>query len=813
MAFPVSDTLKAISEQINKEPMLILKIEGSQYIYGSADVFENAKWDDPRITWDNEIGVTWDGEIAREDSKPYIMIKGKTTKKLAQQLLVDKGGSGSVAVMTIDLVDYKGEVAQDLSFDQIGDPLGKKAEVYMSFVGGRFPQDAIPIIRGFVDDLRYNAGSIAVSVSLSTNLLRQSTFEQYKSVLTAGIDGVTTTIPVESVGGLFESADALTTYIRIDDEIMEVTAINANDFTVIRSRLGTIAAVHNIEADVSSYYTLEGNPLDLALKLLHSKEGNEFKETDFEATNINRISVSEVVDGAIIFDYYDIEEGTGLVPGDLIQLPGSLLNTGTYTVESFVQLNTGKSYILVEESLVEETGVNYTLHIKSKYNVLPDGIGMDVDFVDTAAFEYEKSINQAAFEDYFLRLKDTISDTKEFIIKELFRPQAIYLIPRKAKTSCKVTAPPFTVEDIPLLNTRNVYDMTKIEMRRSTHQYLINNVIYRYDEGVLTEDFFAKYIDYNQEFPNLDVVGRKRLEIDSKGLQRTPQALQAIQRFSTRILNRYKFGARYIRNVKVLLSVGLRIEIGDVVFFGGEDTLLVNLQTGSRDLPVAQYEVINKDLDATKGIVVLELLETGFGIDGVFAVFSPSSLVDANSTTEKIFLDRLWDTSQYTTEREKWDRWIGLPIRVRSQDYTYDEVTTLSAYDPITNNGILVDPPLPTPPLEGYIVELAKYGEYGDTDLENMAKLTYCFTMPSTLLTAVTDDKTFDVDPTEIGKFEVGMQVNVHSTDYVRDSITRFIDDITSNTITLNDDLDITPQIGDRLEVYAFANAKGYRII
>jgi len=69
MAYEVSETFKNLSEQINKEPMLVLEIEGSQYLYGSAPILETARWDDPRIDWDNNIGVTWDGEIEKVNSQ------------------------------------------------------------------------------------------------------------------------------------------------------------------------------------------------------------------------------------------------------------------------------------------------------------------------------------------------------------------------------------------------------------------------------------------------------------------------------------------------------------------------------------------------------------------------------------------------------------------------------------------------------------------------------------------------------------------------------------------------------------------------
>ena len=335
----------------------------------------------------------------------------------------------------------------------------------------------------------------------------------------------------------------------------------------------------------------------------------------------------------------------------------------------------------------------------------------------------------------------------------------------------------------------------------------------RFNPGVLEEKFFDKTIRSNADsFLRLGKV-RKDLAIEANGLDRAPETSQTIDRISSSILNRYKFAARYVRGVKVLLDVGIRLEIGDIVFFGGEDTKLVNIQTGERDFPATQYEIINKKLDVIKGSVELELLETGFGIDGIFATYSASSLIAAGSTADRLLLDRLWDDSQYEFERDKWNRWIGLKIRVRSDDYTYDEIATISGLDPVTDNGLILDPPLPSAPSEGFYRDLARYTDYSTEELEEIMKLSHCFTMPSAEVTSVTSNKIFDLDPSEIVKFEVGMQINVHKDDYTVDSSTRIIDDITGNTITLDEDLDITPVAGYRVETYSYATAKGYRII
>lgn len=810
MAFEISPTLTSLKDQINKEPMLVLEIEGSQYLYGSAPILETARWDDSRINWDNQIGVTWDGEIEKANSKPYIIVKGKTTKQLSQQLLVDKGGSGSVATMNIELVDYRGEVAQDLSFGQIGDPLGKKATIYMGLAGGRFPQDFFRLLIGYVDDLQYEAGSITVSVAQAQNLMRQSAFEQYQAQLIDPINTVDTVLNVVETATLLESQDALTSYIRIDDEVMEVVSKTDTTITVIRGSIGTAISSHDADADILSQYGLTGRPLDLALKLMHSRLDNGFSLFSSKIVSLNRISSTEIINGAIIVDSYDIQESSGASAGDLIELIGTASNDGIYTIIGFDRLDTGRSVILVDSNLSEETSLSLDLNLKSQYNVLPDGAGLDLNFVDTPAFEEIASIFQASFTDYTFYLKDTIENVRDFIISEIFTPQGLYLIPRKGKASCKYTAPPFSVEDLPILNTSNLVDLTKITMRRSTHKYLLNSVIYRYNQGIIEDKFFDKVVRLSADSFNRIKTGRKRLEINSLGLRRNNEVAQLIDRASRGILNRYRFGARYVRNIKPLFQVGLILEIGDIVFFGGEDTQLVNFENGERNIPIGQYEIINKKLNSFTGSTSVELLETGFDLDGIFGVFSPASRIAAGSDQNRLLVEEFWESDQYEKERDKWDKWIGLKVRVRSDDYTFDELATLQGLDSVTNNGLLITGLSTTPPV-GSFVELAKYQDYGQEELELLAKLTYTFVMAQAEIDTVTDDKIFDVlDSSELS---IGMTINVHSDDYTEDSETRVIDDIVGNTITLDEDLNITPAAGYKVEIYSFPDARGYRFL
>lgn len=813
MAHVLSPTTQALAQAIDKEPLIIVDIEGSQYLYGTGPILETIKWDDDRVKWDNNNNYTWDGQIEKKISKPYINLK-KTTKGLSQQLLVDKGGSGSISTMDIALIDYRGEVAQDLSFDQIGDPLGRRADVYLGLKGGRHPQDSVRIFRGFIDDLSYDVGQIIVSVSHPENLKRQSILEQHQSQITSTINAIVTTIPVTTVAPFIETGSSLTSYIRIDDEVMEVLSLGSNTFEVSRGALGTLIAPHEIEADVTSFYRLQGKPLDLALQLMLSSPGNEATTSDtLKIQAINSLSNVLNIPGALLINDLDVEDRTGLSVGDIVTIAGSASNDGSYSIKSFGQLDTGKSYIVLDGSFTDEINLDLNLIYNSQFNVLNDGLGLTVDQVDTDAFKEVSEIFSANFIDTDWYIKDTIENTKEFIDRKLFQPFGIYTIPRNAQISCKYTSAPFSIQTLPTLNNDNIVGITKVRMRRSTHKYLYNEIVYRYNEGVLEDKLFDKVIRLSADSANRIKAGRKRYAVDVAGVRRSSEAIQVLDRAAGKILDRYKFASRYITNVNVLFQVGMTLEIGDIVFFGGEETQLFNLQTGARDLPIAQYEIINKRMDIGEGKVTLSLLETGFSFENsTFGVFSPSSLIGTGATTSLLPLEPLFsDCSTPAQDRLKWEQLVGLKVRIRSEDYTYDETTTLDRLDPVSDYRLILDPPLSSAPPAGAVIELAEYTEYGDEETEQLIKLKYTFTTPQAEITSVVNSQEFDVDT--IDGFKAGQLVAVHSEDYIRNSEGVRIDTIIGNTITLTSALNITPQIGDKLELLAYDNAKGYRFL
>lgn len=805
MAFNLTARAEAATRQTSQQPQLIFEIEGVPVIFANQPVLEALRWD-KGYKWDT--GLRWDSAVVKPDSRDYIKLSG-TTNNYSQQLNVDRaGGTGSIGSINASLVDKNSEVSKLLSFNAIDEILGKKCTVYLSYANTRFPDDAIELIRGgFVNQYSSFNGEVNISVTHPENLKRSTIFKKYTAQLTAPIDDIQTTITVNSTQNFIPSADILTSYIQIEDEIMEVVSIDSNtQFSVVRSRLNTIAAPADNESDINSLYRLQGNPLDIALRLQLSTENNDFFTSDYKIKNFDN--------NVITFENYNIKRVTGLIQNDTIRITGSISNDGDYTVNDFGLNTDGSSFIIINEQLNNEVGDGAVFSYKSQFNTIPTAgasVGMLPDQVDCDTYVDVRETYSTNFYDYDYIITDTIKDTKSFIDTELFFPQALYSIPRRAASSVKFTAPPLSTENLPVLNTDTIINMDKLKPVRSSSKYYYNEVIYNFNYDVLQDKNLDTFISISNESKARIKAGDKSLIIDSRGTERSTDNLLQLELSSTRLLNRYRFAATAFKGVELLYRNGYFLECGDTILLGGSDTKIVDFKTGLRTGETKAYEIINKSINIKTGKVSLDLLETSFGLTGKFAVFSPSSTIAAGSTTTSLILDKVFDNFDDGIQRDKYANLIGAKIRIHSEDYDYDEITTLESFS-LQNQSAIIVSELPSAPQQGYFLELAPY-ENQDSDISEQVKLQYSFTMSQSEITSVTDESTFEV--LDASAFAPDMLINVHSDDYNRDSVELEIDSISTNQITLKEPLSFTPVIGDKIEALGFSDSLdgGYRFV
>jgi hypothetical protein len=790
----LSVTAQALIKEIGINPQIILEIEGLDLIFGALPILKTARWDDdsPEAIWDG--GATWDGKFEDVRSRDWISLN-ETTTNITQQIAPDKGSTSSISTVNISIIDVNNEVSKVIAFDNISDILGRKATFSIGFAQGAHPEDSNPIFRGVVVDFFSEAGKIMISLASPEVFKRQLFLEKFQTEITAALTNSQTTIPVASTAGIYPAQDALNSFIRIDDEIMQVVSIDSDtQVTVIRAQLNTLANPHDSEASVDTFYTLTGKPLDLALKVMLSSEGNAYFESLDVPKSIEFVSLTEQIQNALIFDYFDIKEKTGLNIGDSIQLD-SALNTGTYTIDFFGSLPSGGSYIVLNESLNLEVEYTGTFKYKSKYNTLSTGLGMLTSEVDVDQFELIDVQYGNNFVEYEIYIKDSIDNAKDFIDSQIFFPQGLYSIPRKARSSVKFVAPPFSSDIVPYIGIDNVLNASKIKQRRSVHKFHYNTFVYRYNVDSIEDKYLTGKVIISADSLDRIPVGKKQLRIESDGLRNTPETSNMISNVGQRQLDRYQYAPVYYDDIEVNYKTGYALEVGDVVPFGGTELKISDLQTGAQGTKFELFEIINKSLNVKNGNIKLSLVSTAFDIASRYAVVGLSSILGEGSTVNRIRIERFLDTEEYFQESDKWLDYIGQIVAVRSPDYTYYHEVEFKGVDPSDNGFLLLDESLPSAPLAGYIIEPADYAD--QATVNDRFKIEFAHFNAEAKITAVTSQTVFEVDSPS--KLVVGSFIVVNSKDYTRDSLGKKlkIDSIVGNQVTLDTSIGFVPVVGD----------------
>lgn len=781
MAYTLTAEAKLAASQNQKTPNLIIDVEDVG-VFGYFQDFKTLKFDDGYEF--DDPNLFFDTKVPNNDTYPFIN-KDKTTKKLTQQLNQDKGGTGSIPSMKVSLVDYRSQVTSLIGTKEI---LGKKANAYLSFAGLEHPKDSIRIFSGTVTAMQSGPGEYLLTIDNPDYLKRQELFIQYVDELTVAINDTDTTLNVRDHSNFIGAQAQLESFVRIDDEIMKVNLIGGNTEqfnTVTRGQLDTTAASHDIGTEITSVYRLAGNPIELALALMLSKNNfDEYYSTD--TFSFVEVSSQEFVN-SIIVEEFDIADERSITPGDIAEITGSNGVDGQYNVVDVGIVDGNFSYVTIDGNI---TAANHQLGTAvkffSQYNTLPEGCKMNPDEVDIAQHLKVNEQFGAQFPQVDVKITDSIN-AKEFIETELYSPIAAYFLPRKGRASVGYTAPAIAGEGTITLNTDNLANASKIRTDRTVNKNFYNSIVYKYGFNIIADKFTDATLSISEDSNNRIRAGSTPLTIETKSYSSGDVNRNFFDALSLRLLDRYQFAATFFR-VEPLYGIGYSVEVGDIVLVDGKELQIYDDKTGRRDTFERLMEVTNKDLDITTGNVSLVVTDTNFGLEGRYASIGPGSLLNSGSTTSRIKIKKSFGTGPLDFEFEKWADYVGETIQIRSEDFAYQESTTLLGIDEADTNFLLVDT-LSVAPLEDYIVELAPYDETGD-----FAKLLHASFAPRVQIVSGADNFSFDVDPADIGKFFVGSILDIHKEDYSgsRAESAR-VSDITSNTITVESDLTFTP--------------------
>lgn len=793
MAFELTDKTKFLASARNKQITVILEIDGIPLIYSSQDIAKIARIGDEGLLIGNfVIG----GSFKPSNNQSLISIKDGTTTNITSQIQQDKSAASSISTMRIALVDKDNKVSQAMSDGfYVDDIISKEANIYLGFSGGNHPEDSVRIFSGNITDFDTATGLVLITVSHPDNLKRQDILTKLETSLTGSISDIDTIINVESTKDFVLSQDSLTSYIKINDEIIEVGNKTDTSFTgCIRGRLGTVATSHNLDDDCNSFYRLKDSPIPLALKVILS--GDSLNKKTF---NVLRFENKK-----IFFSDYNIQDNNGLTTGDKITITGVVSLTNE-TIISY-GVGNGESYVETAIDLGTAPVTNEVATFKSKYNTLNFGGGLRSDQVDIEQHEKINSIFGGSFPEIDIYIKDDLN-LKEFVENEILLPIGAISVPRKGRISLTYTAPPLADTDTKLINNKSIVRPNNIVIKRNTNRRFYNTVKYTFDEFVLEEKTRRNNILVSADSLNTIRVGSKPLKIEAKGFRQ--QASNFIDIQSRRFIDRYKRGAESYK-VEVTYGLGFNVEVGDIAIFDGKDLQLFDSKTGTRnDFKSRLVEVTNKSLNATTGQVVLELTDTAFSLDGRYTTISPSSIIGSGSSVTEVKITPSYSTTN-GNEFEKWTQYIGQQVKIYRPDFSFSENGTLTGFKDTEPNTALISG-LTQAPLAGDILSMP---DYANDDSNSFWKLLHASFTPNIPIVSGTSQTVFDVALGDVPKLFIGSIIEVHNANFSTKSGEVVIVDINTTTITVDNPLGFVPDNTFTIDLVGFQD-KGlpYRYI
>ena len=810
MALPIKDQLKALLQDTVKTPQLIIEIDGLPP-FSSVPAQKYAFYGDDIVY--GQAGLTYGGLIKDNRILPYIDMN-KSTNMITQQLLTDKGGFSSTSNFDVALVDKDQLISELVSPGfVIDDILGVKAKLYLALEGAGHPQDSVLFFTGIITDVSANAGLIKLSVGSPEKLKNQELFSKLSTEVSTAITNVSTSVSVLDSAGFILPSDSgtLRSFIKIDDEIIEFTGKTDTSFTgLTRGMFGTITQAHDSSANVETFYKLTGGLKDLALKLMLSGP-KVYYAAGISIVAFNSYGVYSVPN-AIFIPNYNIDQTLGLVTGDTALIAGSLTNNGSYTISQFINTDIG-SYLIVNGTLNNEIAAG-TISLKSKYNVLPIGAGLEMtpDQVDVSQFESIHSQYQAGFFSYEFYIKGQINGS-DFINTQILYPSGATAIPRKAKTSLSVIAPPLSQSNTKKLDESNLVGASKIAIKRSISKNFYNAVTYKYDVDAVENKFLRGKITQSADSTNRIEVPNKPLIIEAEGVRQQAGFQFIFDTQARRFLERYQYAAEFL-DVEILFGIGFGIEIGDTVILDGRNIEMTDSTSGNRKFQPRLFEVQNRSFSLTGKSVKLSLVDTIYSLNGRYGTILPSSIIRSGSTTSEIKLQRSFGTTLTdNSETVKWEPYVRERVIFRNDDWTYQENTFITAINPADPNSVIVHPPLSVVPASGLIMEVPPYDQ---TSSEEMAiyKAVGTFNDKTSAIVSGINNLSFAVSASDALYFQPGFPIRIHNVTHSRRSIETVVDTVVGSTITVKKDLTLTPQLGDSCQLIGFKDGgKPYRYL
>lgn len=716
MAIELTENAIFASQATGKTPVIILKFNELDTLFGPVTIKKYIRIGDP----DLEIGDDWviGGFNDVEDQKPYVQLSFSTSV-IRQQIEPDRSSGASISSMKVRLVDYRQELTQLITpGNTFTDALGQRVTVYFGFQETAWPEDYIVVFRGVLEGIDAGPGWVEFGLNHPDELKRTTLFDKFETKLDGAINNSTTTITLEDTSGLIVPADALRSFIKIDNEFIEFTGyVGPTLAGVVRGALfatdqRAVAASHSDETAAEPFYILEDGTIDLALKLMLSQGPASYGS----AVEIESFSGNE-----ILFLNQALIRDSNVSVGDLITTTGATNPANNITAQE-IQFITETD----DGTVVEVLGAAFTAELvspaiasfASQYNVLPVGAGMLPIDVDIAKHVDAKETFLAGYQ-----TRHYVSEPmklKAFIEEELYNPIGAFTLPRAGKASMGLHIPPLPGRQLVFLDWTNITNPSGLVVSRSTNQNFQNAIVYKIDRDLYEEKFRKGVITTNVQ--SISEIGKRRdYTVESNGLRTNLNGTTIASSISGRRLERYNRGSEFVEKIKLTLKDGMRLEPGDIVIFDPTGLSLVNTIDGTRERPAQFWEVTNRDFNL-KGEVTVDIVQTNYQSTNRYGQISPASYI-ASGNASQVVIQSSFQSRLGSAEYRKWEDFVGAQVRVRNSTFTVDGLTTIQE---INANVITFGTPLSFTPLAGYLMEFADYDDQTNLMSETV-KLVYGF--------------------------------------------------------------------------------------
>jgi len=703
------------SQKIKKEPSIVAVFDGITEVFGSVSILAPVLIGDAGLL----IGGFNIGDTRAVDNQVTSITfestgAGSTGTKINYNLNPDLGVAESITSLRLALVDTASN--QILTLLSNNEFLGRKVRILLSpdAADTTYPDDYITIFRGIVDDISLPPGAVVFNISHPDQKKRQSIFTSSEIEAGEAIDISETTITLNDTSDLIDRItgpdgtkdDDYSTYIKVNDEVIQYTGISGNDLTgCVRGSLGTTAATHDLEDSVKSFYRLNGNAVELALKVMLSGWGGPFVE-DVDVGNFNFLDAGTTVTNSMFFDGVNVEEVYGLTAGDYITTTGASDGANNVTdkvIESVTVTSLGSYIVITGVTFVDEFGTSGVVDFRSRYDTLGDGLGMSPDEVDVAEHTRLQTLFLSGFS-HDIYLKDSVDNGRDFISNELYKPIACYAVPRQARSSISYTIGPLPTQSIKTLSTDNVLNANKLTTKRSLGRNFYNTIIYKYEEDAGFDIFKKGFLTTNATSKTQIPVGTRALTIISKGLR----AANTVTSSATRLLQRYAFGANYINGIQVDFRTGFNLEVSDLILLDGASLLINDASTGLDTSPLKFYEIVSKDFNFRTGQVTLGIVDTNYSAAARYALISPASHVNAGISGTSFTIKESYASEHGASEFKKWEDYGEIYVRVRNETYG---TSATAQIDGFSGNTVTLKTSLGFTPSADMIMELSDYSQ------------------------------------------------------------------------------------------------------